>query len=502
MKRNKSKDLESKESFIKFLLRKDNKVQLLIFFLFYCLLYVILVYLYPYPASISDSGAYVKAALNNRIDTFRPFGYSKFLIILHGWSESIHFLVLIQYLISALSTLFFIFSVKFLFQPKKKILYYLFCFFAIFSPMILYLADSALSDSLFTSLTVLWLATGFWLLYSDKLSNKIILSFIHIILLITLINIRYTGLIYLPVTLLFIYFSLYRRNKLLSVVIMILPLLLVYAYYSRQKSTIKKLVQVNTFSGFNGWQLANNALNCVPFIRIYPSEFKDPEVRNFAEFVIRNDSLLKIKVRPSAKFMWDAELPLKKYHRSEMTRQNKIYLYEWNYLGENVYSKFGAHIIKKHPLAFARHFMLPNLRLVLYPTQDQIVKYFRTDGIPTDLLKTWFGFGETEKLYSRSRIFEKTFFLIPFSRLIIWALLFAVLLIFFTKRKHVLWQPSQKAIFLISVFFLAIYSAFSVYAGPFELRYIAPIHLVQIALIFIMLNMTLFNNVNAADRQK
>ncbi|MDQ1296636.1 MAG: hypothetical protein QG611_614, partial [Bacteroidota bacterium] len=56
------------------------------------------------------------------------------------------------------------------------------------------------------------------------------------------------------------------------------------------------------------------------------------------------------------------------------------------------------------------------------------------------------------------------------------------------KRKLILWQTYQKTSFLLLIAFIAVYSAFSIYAGPFELRYIAPVHLAQISLIYIILN--------------
>lgn len=488
MKKSMNKQQDYNESFRRYMLRKENLYQLILFFVLYGILYGLMIYLYPYPASISDSGAYVNAAVKDRIDTFRPFGYSRFLIIIHGLSSSIHLLVFIQYFLCAISTMFFVFTIKFLFQPRNTILYYLFALFAIFSPLVIYLTNSVLSDSLFTILTILWFTSAIWMLYCNKTLNRFIFSIINIILLILLINVRYTGLVFLPVTMLFVYLSLFRRNILICIALMITPILLVFNYYKEQKAKINKLVHVNTFSGFSGWQLANNALHIVPYIKLDPSEFKDEEVKRFAEFIVQQDTLLVLKVKPSAKFMWNNEMPLKKYHFYEMQRRNRIYLYMWNYLGENVYSKFGSHVIKTHPLLFIRYYLLPNCRLILYPTQDQIIKSFKTDGIPDDLLKKWFEFDETEKVYSRSKIFEKLFFIIPVSRLIIWIMVIAAILIYLIKRKQIKWQSWQEALFWMLWIFLAIYYAFSAYAGPFELRYIAPVHLIQVSTIYIFIN--------------
>jgi hypothetical protein len=103
IQRNKKDNQETaSESFFKFMLQKEQKYQVIAFIALYFILYYVITYLNPYPASISDSGAYVNAALSNRIDTYRPFGYSQFLISIHKWSTSIHFVVAVQYLINAI----------------------------------------------------------------------------------------------------------------------------------------------------------------------------------------------------------------------------------------------------------------------------------------------------------------------------------------------------------------------------------------------------------------
>ncbi|MDQ1332182.1 MAG: hypothetical protein QG576_216 [Bacteroidota bacterium] len=475
---------------MKFLLLKEQKYQLLIFLTLYLVMFLILTWLYPYPASISDSGSYVMAAFNNSPDTYRPFGYSRFLISVHKWSPSIHFLVFIQYFLNAVSTLFLVFTVKYFFRTRNNLIYYLYAFFAIISPLILYLANSVLSDSLFTSLTLIWIGCGLWMIYSRKDQTRYLFYLIHLLSLFYLINVRYTGLAYLVVTLLIVLISFYRRNIYICAILLIVPLLMVYGFYRNQKAKIYDLVHVNTFSGFSGWQLANNALNCVPYLKLNPADVRDKKVREFTKYVMEYDTLLIMRDKPSAKYMWDNKLPLKSYCFYEAGRTNSPYIYQWNYLGEYVYSKFGSYIIKKYPFSFASHYLFPNLRLVLLPTQDQVVKAFIPGRIPDNLLKEWFRFNDREKIYSRSRIYEKGFTLIPVSRLIIWIFVFAALLILIMKRKQISWQPHQKSAFSLFLVFITVYSAFSIYAGPFELRYIAPVHMSQISLIYIILNDT------------
>jgi hypothetical protein len=493
MKKNKTEEPGGFSSFLKFMLTGENKYQLLVFLAAYIVIYFILISMYPYPAGISDSGSYVRAAADNTPDTYRPFGYSKFLIGIHGISSSIHFLVFIQFFINAVCTLILLFTIKYLFPVKRKFVFYLFALLAIVSPLILYLSNSVLSDSLFTSLTMLWIAAGIWMVYCTGYSEKIISFLVHALLLYFLINIRYTGLVYVAVSVLIVFFSFDRKKIWIPASLIIILLLMLYLIYNKQKSRTYDLVHVDTFSGFSGWQKASNAMNCVPYVDINLAQIRDKKVREFTRFTLQFDTLLIMNSKPSAKYLWDNRLPLKQYCIHEAQRTQTPYIFQWNYLGANVYGKFGSYIMRKYPFAFARHYFLPNCRLIFYPVDDQVVKVFRTDWIPRDLLNSWFEFGPDEKLYNKSKLYEKMFFLIPIFRSLLWSLLLVCIIMVFVKRKQIAWKTHQWTAFLLILAFVLIYYAFSAYAGPFELRYTGPVHLAIISFIYIALNDIDFN---------
>jgi len=476
------------DSFFRFMLLKEQRNQFLIFSLLFFILYILLIKIVPFPPSISDSGGYVNSALSNRIDTYRPFGYSQFLISIHKWSTSIHFLVFVQYFLNALCTLALIFSIKYFFRPKNSILFYLFALLAIFSPLTLYLTNTVLSDSLFTSLTILWVTSGLWMLYDQKIAYKIIFYIINLIFLFLLISVRYTGLVYIGITAPLILYVFYKRNIYVSIILALVPIIFLFGYYKTQKAKVYDLVKVNTFSGFSGWQLANNALNCVSHIKIEPNRIENFQVREFAEGVVMYDTLLILKEEPSAKFMWDKNMPLKAYCYYQCDKTRTPYVYQWNYLGEYVYSKFGKYIITHYPIAFAKHYLLPNFYTTLYPKHDQIIKRYRTDGIPSDLVKDWFKLDPSKYSNSKSTLFEKNFSLFPISRLLIWILVFVSFALYVVKRKRIVWDSFQQYMLWTLIAFLAIYTAFNVYASPFELRYIAPVHLVQITILYVLAN--------------
>jgi hypothetical protein len=64
-----------------------------------------------------------------------------------------------------------------------------------------------------------------------------------------------------------------------------------------------------------------------------------------------------------------------------------------------------------------------------------------------------------------------------------------MLITYLVKIKQVRWSEKQAKAFYFLVLFLAAYTAFSTYAAPFELRYIVPIHAVQIAISILLINL-------------
>ena len=65
---------------------------------------------YPLPATMADSHNYITAAIEDRFQIYRPFGYSFFLQIIHLLSPRIEMIMVIQHLLYALSLLWFMLS--------------------------------------------------------------------------------------------------------------------------------------------------------------------------------------------------------------------------------------------------------------------------------------------------------------------------------------------------------------------------------------------------------
>ncbi|TCP24821.1 hypothetical protein EV195_105252 [Tenacibaculum skagerrakense] len=167
-------------TFLSYLMEKEQKLQLFAFAFAYLLLFLFLSKTYPYPAVTADSGNYILSAKTMTINGFRPMGYSWFIYFCHLFSTKISVIFIGQFLISVLAQLTFIFSVKYFFQ-LHKIVYYIFSFLYILSPSILFCTNYIMSDSIFNSLTLLYLISALWII---KKPNVLNITFIQIINLI------------------------------------------------------------------------------------------------------------------------------------------------------------------------------------------------------------------------------------------------------------------------------------------------------------------------------
>jgi len=478
--------VKKKESFFTFIFSKNQRIRLISIIGFYVIVYIIMKYLYPFPDGISDSGGYVLAASMNEYRGFRPFGYSKFLIFLHGISSSVSFVVFTQYLIHVLSTIFFLYTIKYFFRIKNQITESAFDILSIGSILTIYLTNSILSDSLFTSMTLIWLAAGIWFIMSEKLSVKIISFLLKALLLSFIINLRYTGLFYVAIEIVLILMVLLKTNKPLAIGFSFLVIFIAIKTYYRQVERTKDLINIEVFSGFSGWQAANNALHAVPYIDLDTDKIKDSEVKEFSIFAKKVDTMLvQDSYKATASFLWDKKAPLKQYMFYQIKKKNWVYLRAWTYLGKNVYSKFGTHIMTHYPFAFTRHYIIPNLLGTLYPKSDQLFTYFKEDAVTEKQWNDWFELEEGTEIKSRSEIVGEVAKTFPVYRLLLWVLMFTSIIYFLFKKNRKLLSPHQHQTYWLLVVFVMMYFAFHVYSAPFEIRYVAPIHLAQLAIILI-----------------
>ncbi|NCD43323.1 MAG: hypothetical protein EOL88_14720 [Bacteroidia bacterium] len=224
----------------------DDIKEIIIYFIFFGILWGYLFSQYALPNITPDSLGYIRGAMHPGIITMRPIGYGIFLYLVSLIPDFYHFIFLIQYIIYAISSLVFLFTIKYFFPAKSRVLYYIFSIFLLYQPVSLFLSTFVMSDSLFISLTLIWISSGIWILGNQKLGAIVL----HLLFLIFMLNVRYISIFFVPVSIFFLFFA--SRKLYLRVALSLLPVLIFVSFSSITKQRVYGATGVQVFSGFSG----------------------------------------------------------------------------------------------------------------------------------------------------------------------------------------------------------------------------------------------------------
>lgn len=473
-----AKKKESPQNVFKFLLQKSQKIDLLAFTSAYIIIYFIIKTLYPYPDQTADTGNYILCAKKMTIGGYRPIGYSWFLNYFHQLSESIHFIFIAQLFLHAVATLSFIFTVKFYYPVKNIILYYLFAFFLIISPNTLKLTNLILSDTIFNSLTLMFITTLFWITQSKNSITKGIIIFIHILLLYLAFNVRYSALFYPAISLICLLFL--SKNKMLGAAISLIPIFVIFGTYKKTKSQMNKHIGIDTFSGFSGWAMANNAVSIIPYIDLKPNEIKDKKSA-FIHSVVKQfpDSVYSKKRIIATDFMWNKKSSGKQAFFQIRKTNNMSYVKGWVYSGL-LLNKYAITLIKKYPYQYFKHFILMNTK--------QVFKFFNIWNPktykPDKLQKEWFNL-DIEEYKFTSEFFKKINPVLMIFHYLRWILFISASLFLMIKIKSLDFNNYQRKLFWIIIIFIVFYIGFSIISHPVNnFRYMTPTYIYQLFVIY------------------
>lgn len=426
--------------------------------------FLIFKWIYPFASFFQDSYSYIYAAMEGHIISYRPIGYSWFLILIHSIWASDTFLVFIQYVLLQMAGLYLYFSLDRLYNLRKaagNVLFY----FLLLDPLGLYLANLVSSDALFTGLTLVWLTELLWLMHRPTWGRLLL----QLALLILIFYIRYTALYY-PIIAAAAFMMtrerlVFKLTGILSTVIALsLGAVMIREITWRQTG-------VRTFSAFSGWQIANNALYVYPYIEVDAGKLPNPECREL-------DSVVRAKIDWAGLplntwYMWDPHSPLKAYMRLRQQREHTDYFTAWNRVGP-VFSKYGYYLVTRHPWLFWREYGSRSTRMFLYPPLDVLLRYNEGESKVDETAMEWFHFKSTGVRTVWSPELEG-YILAPF--LPFWLFLnFAGVLagIIFLLRGRIkfraLHEDFRKGLMLAAVY-LGINAAFSIFATPNVFRY-------------------------------
>src|SRR5580692_6064936 len=249
---------------------------------------------YPFADYMTDSYTYIDVAVNHTPISYRPVGYSRLLYWLHALNTSDTFLFCFQYVLLQTAGLFFFFSIRYFF-PLNRIFSGILFAFLVFNPVSLILSNLVMSDAVFTALSLIWLAQLLWIINRPAWYHVIIQA----ILLGMIFSLRYTAIYYPLVG--GVAFLLSRRNWLFKTAGIGIGLLTVWGEMKVTTRATAAYTGTKVFSGFSGWQIANNALHMYPYINDPDSAaLPPPEFAQLDYFVKRYfaKAALSIKSTP------------------------------------------------------------------------------------------------------------------------------------------------------------------------------------------------------------
>lgn len=478
-KSNASSVKPQRESFFRFLLAKPQRKELIFMGAGMLLVHIILYNLYPVPCWYYDTNNYLQSAEAGTFSGYRPFGYSWFLIKIRNFSGTMYAVYFFQFWVNAVASVLFVEAVKFIFKPKTNWLYYAFCVFALGSPSVLYMTDYIMSDSLFISFTVLWVTSCMIILYNRSIPAMVL----HAVSLLALLHIRYAGMFY-PAFSIAVFFIAYRGRWLLASAFSLVPLLICWQLISYNKTQMKKLVNMNLFSGFSGWVLANNAVHMVPWIDLKPEDIKDPVIREIHTYALQLPDSVYIRNGITSWYMWNKDYPFKHYLMKTIQQNQTYYLREWvrTSLDFDKYAKF---LIKKYPGQFFLHYLWPNTKEAIYPGITFTDEFNAYVIIPSD--NKWFEERPEEYVQPEHPLYH-TYIAPILSEIVLfqWLAFFAALVAGLIFRKRMVFTFIQRMAFWFFLLFIAAYTGFNILAAPFMVRYLLPIHVMQVAVIFLV----------------
>lgn len=449
----------------------------------YAALYALVHYCYPYPLITEDSPNYVYCAITDVYGGFRPMGYSWFLQWVHALSARIVFVGAAQFWLHAACTAFFLLSVKYLFPPRRPWVFYLFALGTMLSPVALYLTHWLMSDSPFASLTLLWLGTGLFLL---RRVNWLVAA-VHVAVMIFAIQLRFVGLFYPFFTAAGLLLAHgWRGGRAWAVAAA--SLFGAYFVYHNVKRETYRLYGIESFSGFSGWAAANNAAAMLPHVKL-PLEnlANDPELQFVhATVSVLPDTCYNVRRIVRTSFIWNKGFGGKLVLDAVRQQMPGNYPGAWIYTGE-LLDRYASYLRRHYPLEFARYFLLMNVgqtlkpSLVLYPkyrevaANDVFAEYYDTDGV--DRFRARY---DLVGLHLQP--------LLAPACLVLWGLIAAASVVVLLRRRDLAMSRWQRLGVWWLLGYAAVYLGASLIAHPVHLRYLLPIHALQIFVLYLAAN--------------
>ena len=434
--------------------------------------------LYPFPFTFPDSGSYVLTAKEGTFNVYRPMGYSTYMSWVHGIASGPTALFAVSYLLSGLATLFALFSARYLLGIERRWVFYAMSLAAILSPRIIFSTNFIMSDGLFTTLVMIFTATALWLVFSRNL----LLVAAHLLVFVALYKVRYSGMFLLPVSMAALWCGFGGRAAWLRIVAALVPVLIFGALFNATKSEYARQTGVDTFSGFGGWQLVNNASTLMPEAKEIRRSELPVGVQPVHEFLsLYPDSLFDCRHTMTTDYMWSNELPYKQFLFYYMQSTGMPYPQAWASVGK-LYGDYAGSLIGRYPGRYLTRYLLPSAGS-LFRCGRMIEEGMEFKGEP--LYREYFSI--TQQTYRHSHTFFTDIYPVRAAFNVVWWLALGVCAVWFcvVMLRRGLPGRKQRTAAAILLGFILIYLGSSAIASPCTTwRYTMPMFVPSVVFVF------------------
>ncbi|SFW91122.1 hypothetical protein [Chitinophaga sancti] len=334
---------------------KKNKDFLILGVVSSLIIWLIFKYYFPNPFFAYDSYQYLRDASKDINVSFRPIGYSKFILMMGAISKSPYLIVSVQFFFSQFSFLYFFITLRQVLGLGKPLSYILFAITCL-NPLFIVTSNFILSDILFTGLSLIWFVQLLRIIYGCSKWITIIQS----ILLLILFSLRYNSLFFPIISTLAIILSPFKvKWKLLSLFIQYF-LLFIFVEYTRMET--RKVAGVSLFSPMSSWKVANDALYM--YQNIFFQEKKETIPQEFTQlnyfvnnYYYSHQKKLKEETEGGIFFIFSFYSPLKQYLYSKYGAPVDFKKFA---VLSPLYKRYGYYLIKSHPIEFVNFVVFPN----------------------------------------------------------------------------------------------------------------------------------------------
>jgi len=353
--------------------------------------------------------------------------------------------------------------------------------------------DTILSDTLNCSLIFLILAMLIVIIQEESW----LAILIYAAALFASLHTRYSS-IFLPIA--FIPILALKGKVIKRVVAIALTIAAVLVFRTQTVNNMAKYYFLRQYStGFDGWQLANNAIHLIPALRDEEKAKipEDQEVKELHRFVLgynrvhrKIQSATNNGKTTTADFLWHDDSPLKQYYFRHVKSHRTI---TWVNYGSGLFKDYGKWLILHYPGRFIRYYLLPNTKEVFYTTKYECVCGHNVVPAGKNEIVEWFDFPKDRAMEPRGDVYGTVFR--PFLKIIellTWLIFFAsgIILLVVKKKDDLLSKETVFTLWMLFLFGLVYYGTVT-FASPIALRYWMPMHAVKLVFAWIAVSETL-----------